>query len=169
MGIGGDDTKFGGRDRAPVSEVDLAPVATAADHDRAGVLLRGHDAIRILIVGGDVVDLRDGLGVPKAPGFSVVEGDAGALIGADEHVLSVGGIDPELVVVLAAGRAFEGLKGIAPIGGAVHGGADRIKDVGVLRIDKNAAAIGSLAVADAEIVPCHMPPGEAGVVGTVQA
>ena len=57
-----------------------------------------------------MVDLRDDLGVPEAPGAAVVEGDAGALVGADQHAVAVGGIDPELVVVLAAGRALERLE-----------------------------------------------------------
>ena len=140
FGIGRDDAEFRGGQRAPVGEVDLAPVAAAADHDRAGVLLCSHDPVGILVVGGDVVDLRDGLGVPEAPGLAVVESDAGALVGADEHAFAVGGIDPELVVVLAAGRALEGLEGDAAVGGAVHGSAHGVKDVGVLRVHEDAAS-----------------------------
>ena len=82
-------------------------------------------------------------GVPEAPGLAVIERDAGALVGADQHALAIGGIDPELVVVLAAGRALEWLEGDAAIGGAVHGGAHRVDDVRVLRVHEDAAAIAS--------------------------
>src|SRR5580658_7624771 len=87
FGVGRDDAELRRGHRVPVSEVDLAPVAAAADHHCAGVLLRSHDAVGILVVGGDVVDLRDGLGVPEAPGLAVIKGDAGALVGADEHAM----------------------------------------------------------------------------------
>ena len=95
--------------------------------------------------------------------------DGCALVGADHHALAVGGIDPELVVVLTAGRALEGLEGDAAVGGTVHGGADGVEDVGVLRVHEDAAAIGALAVADARVFAGHVLPGGAAVVGAVKS
>ena len=79
--IGRIDAEFRRGHRAPVSEVHLSPVAAARDHYGAGVLLRTHDVVGICAVGGYVVDLRNDLGVPEAPGAAVVQGDAGALVG----------------------------------------------------------------------------------------
>src|SRR6185437_12848672 len=168
-GVGRDDAEFRGRQRAPVGEVHLAPVAAAADHDRAGILLRSHDSVGILVVGGNVVDLCDGLGVPEAPCLAIIHGNAGALVGADHHAFAVGRIDPEFVVVLAAGRALEGFEGDAAISGAVHGGAYGIDDVRILRVDEDAAAIRALPVADAEVLSRHVLPGGAAVVGAVKS
>src|ERR1700677_2983353 len=82
FGIGSIDAEFRRRHRAPVSEVHLSPVAAARDHYGAGVLLRTHDVVRICAVGGHVVELRNDLGVPEAPGAAVVKRDARALVGA---------------------------------------------------------------------------------------
>src|SRR5581483_1019470 len=111
---------FRGRHRAPVGEVHLSPVAAARDHYGAGVLLRTHDVVGIGAVGGYVIDLRNELGVPETPGAAVVQGDAGPLVGADQHAVAVRGVNPQLVVVLTARRALEGLKGGAAIRRAVH-------------------------------------------------
>jgi len=80
LGVGRVDANSDEGSGLQSSEVDLAPVATARDHDRACVLLRAHDPVGILAVGGDVVNLRDDLGIPKAPCAAVIEGHAGALV-----------------------------------------------------------------------------------------
>src|SRR4029077_18528641 len=105
--------------------------------------LRAHDVVGICVVGGYVVDLRNDLGVPEAPGAAFVEGDTGALVGADQHAVAVRGVNPELVVVLTTGRALEGLKGGAAIGGAVHRGAHGVHNVRILRVHEHAAAISA--------------------------
>ena len=171
--IGSIDAEFRRRHRAPVSEVHLSPVAAARDHYGAGVLLRTHDVVGICAVGGYVVDLRNDLGVPEAPGAAVVQRDARALVGADQHAVAVRGVNPELVVVLTAGRALEGLKGEAAIGRAVHGGAHGVHNVRILRVHEHAAAIIALAVADPhgdpQVVPGHVLPGGATIVGAVKS
>ena len=169
FGIGRDDAEFRSGQRAPVSKVDLAPITAAPDHHAAGVLLRSHDPVGILAVSGYVVYLRHVLGVPHAPGVAAIEGDRCALVGAEHHTLAVGGVDPLLVVVFAAGRTLVGLEGDAAVGGFVHGGADGVNNVGVLRIHEDAAAIGALAVADAGVFARHVLPGRARVVRAVQA
>ena len=65
--------------------------------------------------------------------------------------MAVRGINPELVVVLPAGRALEGLKGGAAIGRAVHRGAHGVQNVRILRVHEHAAAISALAVADPRV------------------
>ncbi len=165
QGIGRDVAGLRGGHGAPVGEVHLAPVAAAADHDRSGILLRTDDPIGILAGGGHMVDLRDGLGVPETPGTAVIERDADTLVGADHHALAVGGIDPEIVVILAAGGALEGMEGDAAVDGAVQGGADGIDDVGIPWVHEDAATVSALAVADALVLYRHVAPGGAAVVG----
>src|SRR5580658_5730247 len=171
--IGSIDAEFRRRQRAPVTEVHLSPVAAARDHYGAGVLLRTHDVVRICAVGGYVVDLRNGLGVPEAPGAAVVQRDAGALVGANQHAMAVGGVNPKLVVVLTAGRALESLKGEAAIGRAVHRSAHGVHNVRILRVHEHAAAIIAMAVADPhgdpQVVPGHVLPGGATIIGAVKS
>src|SRR6185437_12626381 len=167
--IGFDGAELGRRKRAPVGGVDLAEVAEGALHDGAGVLLGGHHPIRVGIVGGDMVDLPEGLVVPGAPGLAVVEGDAGPLIGADQHAVAIGRVNPHVVVVFAAGRALERSERLAAVGRAVQRRGNGVHDVGVLRIHPDAATVGALAVGDAGVIAGHVLPGGAAVVGAEQA
>src|SRR6185437_1863610 len=139
--IGLDGAELGRGKRAPVGGVDLPEVAEGALHDRARVLLGRHHPVGIGVVGRNVIHLPDGLVVPRAPRLAVVERDAGALIGADQHAVAVGRVNPHVVVVFAAGCALEGRKRDAAIGRAVERGGDGINNVGVLRIHPNPAAV----------------------------
>ena len=166
--IGRDRAGLGRWQRGPIGHVDLTEVTAAAGHHSACILLRPQRPVRVPRVGGDVIDLRDGLGIPNAPGLAAIERDVRTLIRARQNALAVGGIDPHDVIVLAAGRAFEGAERLAAIDGAVHRRAHRVQDVGVLRIHPDAAAIVALAVADAGVVAGHVLPRGAAIIGAVQ-
>ena len=116
-----------------------------------------------------MVDLRDRNLVVAAPRLAAVERDRRALIEAEEHALAVGRIDPRDVRVLAAGRALERDERLAAVGRSIHGRADRVDDVGILRVDPHAGAVRALAVGDARVVAGHVLPRRALVVGTKEA
>ena len=111
-----DGSELGRLQRVPIEVRDLTQVAAAARHDRARVLLRPHHPIRVPVIGGDVIDLRDRYLVIAAPGLPAVERHRRALIEAEQHPLAVGRIDPDLVRVLTAGRALECAERFAAVG-----------------------------------------------------
>src|SRR5262249_10377415 len=119
----------------PVAEGDGAVVAAAEDVNAAGILLRAVDVVGKLIVDGNVVELRGGLVIPAAPGASAVHADACALVAAKDHSLWVGGINPERVIVVAAGRTLDGDEGFPGVGGAVQRDIRNVDRIRVLGID----------------------------------
>src|SRR6266403_9400 len=75
------------------------PGAAARRRDRGVVLLCGINAIGILVVGVDAIELRRRLVVNRRPGLAAVAAHAGAAVVAFDHTVRIGGIDPEVVVV----------------------------------------------------------------------
>src|SRR6202167_2631842 len=119
-GIGCDVSVFDHADGMPVAEVDGAVVATTGDADRTALLLAAADAIGECRSDRDVINLRGGLVVPGAPGGSAVDGDESALVAHEKNNVGVVGIDPEILIVVAAGRAAKSEPGFAAVGG-LHG------------------------------------------------
>src|SRR5262249_42385778 len=155
-------------DGVPVAHRDLAVVAAAGDAHRAALLLAAAHAVRVRVVGGDVIELRGGLVVPLAPRAAAVDRDHGALIAAEHDDVGIDGIDPHVLVVVAAGRAAQSRPGLAAVD---RSRADRGRDIhgiGVLGID---ARHREIAAADARggprIIGDHGP-GLAAVVGAVE-
>src|SRR6185312_8161736 len=105
--------------------------------------------------------------VPGAPGRTAVEGDQRALINPQYAPLWLAGIDPELVIVIPSGGAFDWHAGTAPIARAVHGGVANVDDVGIGRVYGDTAEVPA-AFPDA-VVACCASPACAGVVGAVEA
>ncbi len=165
--IGRDVVVLFGADGVPIAEGDGAIVAAAGDGDGAALLLSAVDPIGRLVIGDDVIELRGGLVVPTAPGAAVVDGDGGALIGGEEDDVGVQGIDPDGVVVVAAGGAFDGGEGLAGVVGAVGGGVGDVDDVLVFGVYADAGEIAAAAV-DA-LLTIGAFPGGAGIVGAVDA
>ncbi len=89
------------------------------------------------------------------------------MIAGEHHAVAIFGVDPELVVIVAAGRAFDGSESLAAVGGHVSGGVDHISAVGVGRVDGDAAEIP--ATAPEAILVIDEFPGGAGVVGDIDA
>src|SRR5262249_57735077 len=76
------------------------------------------------------------------------------------------GIDPQAVVVVAAGRAAEGLPRLPAVGGLPADDAGGEDDVGVLGVDLHLGEVGG-ALGDPLVVG-DLGPALAGVVGAVE-
>ena len=117
-----------------------------------------------MIVGDDVVELRGRLVVPTAPSGAAVDADGGALIAREQEDLRILGVDPDGVVIIAAGRAFDGGERMTAIGGAVGGSVADVDGVFVIRRDADPGEIEA-ASPDALFI-VHALEIFAGVVGT---
>src|SRR6185436_9373556 len=87
----------------PIAIGDLGMIAARRSADGAAVLLRAGDPVRKAIVRCDVIDLRCRLVVPGTPRYRAIDSDNGALVAGDNHSLRIVRIDPELVIIVAAG------------------------------------------------------------------
>src|SRR6187200_2127203 len=99
----------------PLAERDLSVMAAARDTGRAAVLLAAADAVGKRVVRHHVIHRRGGLVVPTAPRLAAVERDDGALIGDPEHDVGVVRVNPEILIVVAAGRALPRHPGLAAV------------------------------------------------------
>ena len=149
----------------PVAEVHL-PVGAAARHARrARFLLPAADAIGPRVVGGDVIELRGRLIVPRTPRVAAVHGDERPLIGHEEHDLRIARVDPQALVVVAAGGAADG-RPVLPAVGRLPGLHVRgVGDVGIGRIDRDRREIGGAS--PHPVIGVRARPVLAGVVRAV--
>src|SRR6266446_6037779 len=92
----------------PFAEGYLAVVATARNAGRAAFLLAAAQPVRKRIVRGDMIHLRRWLVVPTAPRLATVDGDDGALIAAQNDHVRITRTNPDVLIVIAAGRAAKG-------------------------------------------------------------
>ncbi len=166
--IGDDVTELVSRRRKPIEPVDRAEIAAAPRCDGSRVLLRRIHPVRERVVGRDVIDLLGGLVVPRTPREPAVQRDRRALVHAQEHALAVGGIDPHLLRVVAAGCALKSGESIAAVERTETRGVDRVDDFRIRRIDVDAAIVSVLSVRDAPIIRRHLAPRVPTVVGTIE-
>ena len=103
--IGDDIAVFFGRHRLPIAKRNLACVAATSNSDRAAFLLPAVKPIRKSIVRAYVIELRGGLVIPRAPRFATVHGDDRALIRAEQNDLRIVRINPNVLIIVAAGSA----------------------------------------------------------------
>src|SRR2546423_6231890 len=87
----------------PVAKRDCAVIAAAVDANRAALLLSRADTVRKRIVGDRVIELRRGLVIPGTPCLAAIDSDDRALIADQQNNLAVVGVDPEILVIVAAG------------------------------------------------------------------
>src|SRR5450755_2958772 len=144
--IGRDVAVFFYADGGPIAKRNFAKVAAACCADRTALLLAAIDPVRKLVVGDDVIELRGRLVVPGTPSLAAVYADGRALVDGDGDDVGVFGIDPDGVVIVASGSAFDGGEVLASIGRAVGRGVGDVDDVGILRIDAHAAEIVAASV-----------------------
>ena len=116
-----------------------------------------------------MIDLLGGLVVVRGPGAAAIERDHRALVQPHQHALAIGGIDPQLLRIVAAGRALEAGERVATVHGLVAGGVDGVHDVGIDRIHVHATVVSALSVADAQVVRGHASPRCPSIVRTCQA
>src|SRR6266850_253665 len=135
--------------------------------DGATVLLCPSDPVRKAIVGGDVINLCRRLVVPGTPGRSGIYGYDPALVAGDNHTFWIIGINPELMIIVTAGRAFDRRPAFAGVDRSIHGRIHHVESVRVFRIDSNLFKVPA-AVPDAFVAGDLCPRG-AGIVRRKQA
>src|ERR1700722_1405556 len=118
-----------GADRMPIAKSNFAIVASAGNADGAAILLSATHAIRESVIGNDVINLRGGLVIPGTPGASPICTDQRALIADQQNNFRMNGTDPDILVVIAAGRAANSRPGFSGVSGAPGDGAGHIKNV----------------------------------------
>src|SRR6185436_6337795 len=99
----------------------------------------------------DVIHRRGRLVVPVTPGFAAIGGNHGALVAHCEDDIGVVGIDPALLIIVAAGRPAYRRPGEPPVFGAPENGGATVDYVLVLRVDRDG---GQVASTDAAQRPC---------------
>ena len=130
-----DEAALAGARIAAIPQRDRAPHPGAGRADRRVVLLRAIDAVRILVVDVDPVELPGQLVVDRRPGFAAVERHAGAAVIALHHPLRVGGVDPQVVVV--AMRRHDLSEAAAAVGGLPHAQVGHVDRVGMAGIGEH--------------------------------
>src|ERR1051326_8977801 len=100
--------------------------------DSAAVLLGAREPVRKAMVGSNVIKLRSRLVVPRAPGRCTVDAHVRALIAADDHAFRIVRIDPELVIVVTAWRAFDWCPLFTAVSRSIDRRVHHVNDVRVL-------------------------------------
>ena len=154
-------------DRGPVAECNLAKVAAAGGSNAAALLLSTINPVRKLVVGDDVIELRGGLVIPGTPGLAAIHTDGRALIHGQRDNVGVLRIDPDGVIVVAAGRAFDGGKVLACVGRLVGRSVRNVNYIFVFRIDAHHRKV--IAASPDPFFGIHQLPGLAGIVGAIDA
>src|SRR6266576_4389218 len=103
----------------------------------ATVLLCAGNPVGKAIIGSDVINLRRRLVVPGTPGCSAIYGYDPTLVAADNHPFWIVGIDPELMIIITAGRAFDRGPRLAGIRRSIHARIHYVESVRVFRINGN--------------------------------
>ena len=155
--------------RVPFSDGDLAVVTAARDTPRAALLLAAANAVREIVVGVDVIELRGRLVVPGAPSVAAVERHHGTLIGCEHHDLRVVRIDPAVLVVIAAGGAPEGGERAAAVDRLPGHGAGDDHLVSVLGVEQRHGDVAATDAARGAGVLGDADPALAGIVGAKDA
>src|SRR5712692_10216618 len=153
-------------DGTPVVRVQRRIQTPAGRGGGAAVLLHTVNAVRKTAVGDHVVELAGGLVVPRTPRLAAVHGDDGTLIAAENHALRFIGINPQKMIIVAAGRAFDGREALPAIARTIERSVGHINCVGIFRVHGNVGKIPA-ASPDARIA-VGPPPVRSGVVGAVE-
>src|SRR5713226_6804577 len=163
--IGRDIAVFFDADGGPVAKSDFAKVAAAGGADRAAFLLASVDPVGELVVGDDVIEKRGGLVVPGTPGLAAVHADGRALVHGEGDDVGVFGIDPDGVVVVAAGRALDGREILAGVSGAVSRSVGHVDHIFISWIDAHAAEV--VAATPDSLFIIHLLPAFTSIIGAV--
>src|SRR5216684_7678587 len=105
-----------GLDRTPIMKIEGAVIAAAWRGYGVAVLLCAVNPVRKSVIGVDVIKLAGRLVKPGTPGFAGVARDNSALIATHDHALWLIGINPQFVIVVAAGSTFPGIESNAAVG-----------------------------------------------------
>src|SRR5215217_3698972 len=136
--------------------------ATRRSADGAAVLLRTGDPVREAIVGGDMINLRGWLVVPRTPCGCAIKRNDRALIAGEDHASRIVRINPELVIVVPTRRTFDRRPCFAGVDRAIHRRIHYVDNVCVFWIDSDFLEIPA-AVPEA-LVARELGPRSAPVV-----
>src|SRR5256884_1415513 len=160
--VGCDVAAFAPADLIPVLPADDALVVTAGDGDGAVVLLRAVDAIRPVVVHGDVIELRRRLIVLRSPALAAIDGDGRAAVIAVDQPPGIARVYPQRVMITV--RRRQQLEILAAVGGAKGARVEHVYGIECDRIGEDVRVVpGTLPEAVIGIDP-H--PAVATVVGT---
>ena len=165
VGMHSDVATFRGANDIAVAPGDGALLGARRHADGGIVLLRAVEAIRELVVGGDVIELCRELVVDGRPGVAAVVRDTGAAVVALDHALRVARVDPQVMIV--AMRRGHLRKCFAAVDGFPALVVEDPYRVGVLRVGKDVLVVPRTALQVAFITDQF--PGGATIVGAVQA
>ena len=163
--IDGDVGVLAPRHRKPVTLADEAVVRPAGDRNRTVVLLCTIKAIRLLIVGRDVVKLRRGLITLRAPRTAAVQRDGRAAIVAVDETVRIFRVDPHDVRV--AVRHSHRRERAAAVYRAMHGEIHDVHGVLVHRVRREAHVVEGPH--DELLIAAGARPCGAGIVGAEHA
>ena len=121
----------------PIAKSDTAVIAAARDSDRAALLLAAIQSIRKRVVRTDVIKLRGRLVIPGAPALPAIDGHDRALIAAEQNDVWVFGIDPDVLVIVAARCAAPAVPCFAAIYRFPTDDACRVNYCRIFRIEPN--------------------------------
>src|SRR6516225_8408821 len=133
--------------RVPVAIGDAAVVAAAQDADRTAFLLPGADTVREGRSDADMIELCGRLVEPAGPGLAAIYGDDRTLIADERDDARVIGVDPQVLIVVAAGCTAQRLPALASVR-RLHGDdAGAVHHIGIGRVH---AQDRQVAAADAQ-------------------
>jgi hypothetical protein len=108
------------------------------DHGRV-VLLCAIDAVRILVIDGNLVHLCGRLICLRAPGASAIERDICAAIVCLDHVIGISGIDPEVMIIaMWNGSRPEGFAAVSALKPSF---IPDVNDIRIIRVNSQSAVI----------------------------
>src|SRR5207248_8375777 len=119
---------FATSDLIPVLPADDAFVVTAGDGDGGVVLLCAVDAIRPVVVHGDVIELRRRLIVLLSPTLAAIDGDGRAAVIAVDQAPGIARVHPQRVMI--AVRRRRQLEILAAVGGARGARVEHVYGIG---------------------------------------
>src|SRR5246127_950777 len=168
-GIWRDVTVFDDTHWMPIPESDRAVIAPAQGAGRAAFLLPPANTVGKGVRSNCVIELRCRLVVPRTPTRAAIHRDDRALVTDHQNNVAVVGIDPKILVVIAAGRTAESRPGFASIGRAHGDGADHVNEVGILRVDLRDGEIATANATRRTRISGDLRPGIARVIRAVDA
>src|SRR2546425_9340958 len=93
-----------------------------------------------------------GLRVPVAPRFAAIRRDHGALIGHRQDQVRIGGVDPDALIVITAGRATHRRPARATVFRAPHDDRRTVDDVVVLGVDDDRRQVAATDAAEGALI-----------------
>ena len=140
----------------PIMEIQRAVTAAAWCGYRIAVLLRSVHPVRKLIIRHHVIELRGWLVEPGAPRLTAVARYDRSLVAAENHPPRLIGINPQFVIVVAPGRAFESCERLPSVARLVSCGIRDVHNVWILGIHADFSEIPP-ALPDAPVIRNALP------------